>query len=198
MEPALNACKKMLPVTSNNVSGTNVSGPLVASPLMSDEIWLAGKGPSLDSYNWSLANEYRIGINETAYVIPNCWGAIAIDYRVLDKYKGMNHKTLPANILVFRKDCHIRYIFPNMYIWSKGREVQFLYGTAAIAIQLFHYLGAKTIHLVGFDSFKGDSRYASSITAIKGEGLNRDKYKRVNEQLTKIIELRKVKVVLEC
>lgn len=183
-------------VTGNNVAGNNVTSNNVASPLK--EIWLAGKGPSLDSYDWSQANQYRIGINETAFIVPNCWGAIAIDYRVLDKYKGVTYKALPKELLVFRKDCHTRYVFPNMYVWSKGKEVKFLYGTAAIAIQLFHYLGAEIIHLVGFDSFKGDARYAHSIQLIKGEGLNRDRYKRVNEQLTKIIDLTKVKVIVEC
>ena len=56
-----------------------------------EDVWLAGKGPSLDSYDWNKAGICRIGINETAFVIPKCFGAFGIDYNVLDKYKKVTN-----------------------------------------------------------------------------------------------------------
>ena len=65
----------------------NETGSIMVNHLKNKEVWLVGKGPSLDSYDWSKAGPYRICINETAFVVPEPWGAIAIDYTVLEKYK---------------------------------------------------------------------------------------------------------------
>ena len=51
-----------------------------------NECWLAGKGISLDHYDWSKAGPCRVGINETAFTVPNVFAAFAYDHNILNKY----------------------------------------------------------------------------------------------------------------
>ena len=153
------------------------------------EIWLAGKGTSLDKYDWSQAGDCRIGINETAFLVPKCTGAIAVDFNVLKKYRK-----LPPEMLVYRKSTHVKYQYPNMYIWTKGVEAHNLHATAPIAIQLFNYLGAQIIHFVGFDSYseqtnkhKARPDFADCIKKISGEGINMNNYRKINLVMSKLI-----------
>lgn len=149
-----------------------------------EEIWIAGKGPSLDSYDWSKAGWCRIGINEAALVVPECYGAIALDYAVQRRYL----KELDSRILVFRKSTHTNYNYPNMYIWKLGREVGHVFATAPTATQIFAYLGAKVIHYVGFDSITTRRNDCSNkVDSIKGRGENSDGYVAINKELKRII-----------
>jgi hypothetical protein len=148
-----------------------------------EEVWLIGKGPSIDFYDWSKAG-WKCGINEAALIFK-CDAAIAYDYHVLDKYKT----SLPAETMVLRKSTHRNYSFANEYIWTKRKEVFDLTATAPIAIQILHYLGAKTIHFIGFDSMTiPNAGYANSISAEKHAGTNNDDFKRINNIITKLIE----------
>ena len=151
--------------------------------LLPEEIWLAGKGPSLDTYDWSKANEYRIGINETVYVIPECWGAIALDNRVFIKYK----QNLNKNITVFVKDTKA-YKFKKSIIWKRNKIIKNIFSTAVAAVQIFYYYGARKIHFVGFDSLSDMGGYAKCIKNIKGEGTNKDNYKTINRRLLQRIK----------
>lgn len=150
---------------------------------LGSEIWIAGKGASFDSYDWSVANQYRIGINETAFLIPDCWGAIALDFRVLQKY--MNE--LDKNILVFLKHTQFKASFPKQFVWSPVDCKAIVFGTANAALCLFYWLGARKIHLVGFDSISGDAGYARRIIDINAKGTNRDKYRKINKRLVEWI-----------
>jgi len=58
-----------------------------------------------------------------------------------------------------------------------------LFATAPIAIQLFHYLGARTFHMVGFDSIDQDTKYAKTIKDMNAEGTVRDGYASINKKL---------------
>jgi len=161
--------------------------------ILPEEIWVAGKGASFETYNWRKAGTHRIGINETAFLIPKCWGAIAIDYKVLDKYL----EQLNPSITLFRKIRHDKYRFPNMYLWTPQIEATNLHATATIGLQIFHYLGARKMHLVGFDSVDGEGSYAKSITDIGAEGDNKHGYKDVNVHLLKTIERLNIEAVWE-
>jgi len=144
------------------------------------EIWLVGKGPSMDTYDWSKAGYCRIGINEAALIIPHCWAAVAGDYRVLDKYK----ESLDPKIIVFRKDKHTMYEFENMVLWSMVTHVKTYFATAPMAIQMFSSFGAKIFHFVGFDSIDNSTtEYADSIKSIKAEGLNHDGFVEINKHI---------------
>jgi hypothetical protein len=164
---------------------------------ITDEIWLAGKGPSLDTFDWSKAGKYRVGINEAAYFVPDCWGAIALDERVLDKYMGKcvpsrhltyDHEPLPPHIIVFKKPSAARYNFPNDYTWQKHVQVQTCYSTATVAIELFHSFGVKKINFIGFDSWDGVGNYSDKIIEFKGRGSNSDCFKGINQQIAKVLK----------
>lgn len=151
------------------------------------DCWLAGKGPSLDSYDWSKANKYRYCINETVFVVPEPFAAIALDYSVLDKYRDAKLQTL-----VLRKNIHYMYTFTCMRIWSKGIEATNLYSTAVLAVQLLKHYGHKRIHFVGFDSVTLNEKppnleSAGSIQKIGAIGIV-GKYPAINVELHKIIE----------
>lgn len=141
-----------------------------------NEVWMFGKGPSLDYVDWSKIGPCRIGLNEVAFVVPDCWGAFATDYPVLDKFK----ESLSHDVCVFRKNTHNQYIFPKMFtyscIWVKSWQ-----GIGNIATQVLHALGARTFHYIGFDSLiKRDTGYAQVIKNINGEGENTNDYKDIN------------------
>lgn len=152
--------------------------------LDSTEVWIAGKGPSLDTYDWGGAGKYRVGINEAAFIVPNCWAAIAVDYPVLNKYKNLS-----TSILIFQKVTHRSYSFPNpKYLWQSGREViEMQGGTSCKALQICWYLGFRIFNMVGFDSLRNNGGYAQCIKAINGEGSNRDCFKTINRTLMRIV-----------
>jgi hypothetical protein len=157
------------------------------------EIWLAGKGPSLETFDWSKAGKYRVGINEVAYLIPDCWGAICVDGRIYRRYQ---YDPLPEGVIVFRRnDRKINY--PKMYIWKLGTEVRHPGATAMTAIQLFHYLGARIFHFVGFDSMSNIPGYANSILNIKGKGTSQDNYAGINKRIRQIIAEFKIECIWE-
>lgn len=160
-----------------------------------EEIWLAGKGPSLDIFDWSKAGPCRIGINETAFVIPRCWGAIAKDYHIIEKYLEHGMK----DIYVFIKDTWPEqyHKFPKIINWSRPKHATILFGTSVTSVQVFHSFGAKIFHFVGFDSIDKIEGYASQIKAVDGEGKNQDNYVEINKRLLQVIELRKVTPIWE-
>ena len=143
------------------------------------EIWLAGKGPSLDTFDWSKAGPMRIGINEVAFLIPKCWGAIAYDQHIHTKYI----LDLDPNVVVFRRMRDIQYTFPKMYLWNKEVRARYNLTTLNVALELFYFLGCRLLHLVGCDSWTGDASYAESIKNIQAEGDNPVQYKDVNDRL---------------
>ena len=49
-----------------------------------ETVCIVGKGPSLDGFDWAGMPDFRIGVNESALVVPNCTVCIALDKRVLD------------------------------------------------------------------------------------------------------------------
>ena len=145
------------------------------------EVWLAGKGPSLDTYNWNKAGSFRVGINEAAFIIPSCWGAIAIDYCVLDKYRD---RPIDPSITVYRKTTHkhSNYDFSKMILWD---AVENMHSTAVIAIQLLYQLNdTRIFHMVGFDSIDDSgSVYALSIEKNNDKGINSDRFVEINKKL---------------
>ena len=143
-----------------------------------NEVWVLGKGPSLDRYDHSKRG-YTIGINETAY-LKNTDAAIAIDYPILHKYLD-NLKQ--DNILVLRKITHRTYIFKHMWLFEYNTHapyVSYRTGTASILTQLLGYIGVKKIHYVGFDAIDGTGGYSGSILRNDAKGCNTDGYRLIS------------------
>ena len=122
--------------------------PLLSVPEMRqipETITLAGKGPSLDCVDWSRLPEFRVAVNEAAYVVPDCTVATAIDSVVLAKYAAVLPKVkyylLPKGSKAFK-------FFNTLYYDEKNM------GTAASALSVLAELGARNISLVGFDGVK--------------------------------------------
>ena len=147
------------------------------------EVWLVGKGPSIQGYDWQDTEHPRVCINETVFVVPSPDAAIAIDYDVLDKYKEAKLK-----VLVYKKNTHQQYTFANEYVYFFKDITISRHATAPIAIELLYNLGARIIHFVGFDSMDGETDYAASIVAMKAQGKNKDGYKRINIEIMKVID----------
>lgn len=127
-----------------------------------EEIWLAGKGPTLDSFDWNLASEWRFAINHAAYIVPNCMGVFAIDYEV---YDILIAKPIP-DIIVIKKFSHTHYSFPKEFSWTREMGPPMGTVTSPIAIYVLSYLGAKKINLVGFDAIKGNLDRAECIKPL--------------------------------
>ena len=145
------------------------------------ELWLGGKGPSLDKYDWSKAGSFRVGINETAFIIPDCYGAIANDLPILKKFKE-----LPDNVVIYKRDGEKRIEFKNEILWKRPPS---MFSTAIAAVLIFYGFGVRIIHFVGFDSVDDSmSKYAGSIKKIKGEGSNTDGYVAINKRLLSVID----------
>lgn len=120
--------------------------------------YLAGKGPSLLTYDWSQANFYRFGLNEAAYHVPECLAAIASDRLALDDYA----KNLPEHITVYRP-----ILTKGVYHFKKNRYYDIeKKPTAVRALIIFKQLGFTNVHMIGFDSRFGDHSYADIPTLL--------------------------------
>jgi hypothetical protein len=157
-----------------------------------EEIWLAGKGPSLDTYDWTKANDYRVGINEAALIIPKCWGAVSLDPRVLRRLE----KELDSNVIVFVHDGTGPYNFKNIFYWNWSPTIVHCAGTLPLAIQIFAEQNVRVVHCVGCDSLNGDTKYAESITKINAEG-HPSGYKKINEQMKDLLNSLNIEIVWE-
>lgn len=151
---------------------------------LNTEVWVAGKGPSLDIFPWHKAGQI-IGINETAFIIPNCWGAAAIDYSVLKKYT----KELNDDIVVINRIAQPMVYFKNQITWKVGREAKKLEGgTANMLVYVLAYHNVEKIHFVGFDSVDGNMNYSKRIVRMDAFSMNTDKYVGINEHLFKSLQ----------
>ena len=162
-----------------------------------NEVWLVGKGPSLDTYDWSKASWCRVAINEAAFIVPQCWGAFAVDTQVLNKFAD-------SDIIIFKRYEQRKYVFKKMYNYVKRIEAQSYHATAPIAVQVLHYLGANIIHFVGFDSFdelhlkrKRIPDFAQLIEDISAKGTNKDNYKSINKSLKRLIQQLNITAIWE-
>lgn len=156
------------------------------------EIWLAGKGVSLFTYDWSKAGQYRIGINHAACYVPKCYGAFALDYEALDYYK----KYLDPTVVVYRKRSHIDYTFKNMVLWDKTIAPN-IFATAVAAVQVFYSYGCRIMHMVGFDSIDGDISRPKEFVKICGDGKVQH-YHNINRVLLEVINnLPDLKIIWE-
>lgn len=110
-------------------------------------VWIGGKGPSLLTYDWSEAGEWRVGINEAVQHIPGCKWGCAVDRQPLELYNtlALTHViTSERKRFPFRSDL-------TVIGWDKAYQSS---GPAAIETCL--RLGAKEVTLVGFDSLFGN------------------------------------------
>lgn len=156
------------------------------------EVWLAGKGPSLTTYNWNKAGEYRFGINHSFKLIPDCLGTFTADPPAIKEMERIGHDD---KIIFLSRRFKKDYDFKYVYGYSKGREVFRIGATASMAIQILKYLGAEKIHFVGFDSFKGNfSRCKDIIPYVEGKP-NLQSYKLYIPTIKQIIQECEIKAV---
>lgn len=117
------------------------------------EVWIGGKGPSIDTYDWSKAGKIRIGLNEAALIIPDCTDVIAKDYNVWKVLK----KNLKSGIYVWVEEgikLKDYTEWPNnpIFRWKTGVHAKEGYETCPSCISICGYFGVEIIHFVGCDS----------------------------------------------
>lgn len=162
-----------------------------------EKVWIAGKGPSLDLFDWSKSDWCRIGINEAAFIIPNCWAGFAKDFQIVEKYLQY---PIDPNILVFVKDTWPQKYtkFKKKFIWNRPKHADILFGTSTTCLQVLYNLGAREFHLIGFDSIdKKESTYSKQISKIGGAGQNQDGYEQINQRLFEVIKKLNLNVIWE-
>lgn len=176
----------------NDIVTPEILGP--ATFKVPEEIWLAGKGPSLDTYDWTQANKWRFAINETAFVVPECMGAYAIDTPVLKKFLELDD-----DIIIFRKRTQLHFEYARMFLWMYEQcSVKIRIASAPTFIQILYFLGARKIHFVGFDSMTtGTGEQAQCIKDINGQGKCSDGYQMINTHIKKILDIKNIEAVWE-
>ena len=152
------------------------------------EVWLAGKGPSLDDYDWSQANQYRFAINEAHELVPDCIGVFACDHPILNKL-------LNLPICVFVNKIHVPpFHFPIMFEWEHNVHAKDIHATLLVAVQVLHWMGIRRIHLIGCDSLTGEYKYSPLVA----KGTNNDNFHSINTRLKKIMgRLTDLEIILE-
>lgn len=123
------------------------------------EVWLIGKGPSLDTIDWSTVGKYRIAINEAAFHIPDLWAAAAWDLAILNIYV---ERKLPPDTLIIQAEHTNGPVFKNRIVMNRTDRVVAM-STAAMVVQLLEYCHVERLHLLAFDSLRGDCGYAGSL-----------------------------------
>ncbi len=122
------------------------------------EVWLFGKGPSLDTVNWDEVGDFRIGINHAAYRIPNLDMVFANDGPMQEEiYESiMAEYWSPYNIIFASRSRRIDFPYHLVHT-AEGR------GTAGYAVSVLIDLGVKSFHFVGFDAFFEKFGYAKDL-----------------------------------
>lgn len=148
---------------------------------MQEEVWIVGKGPSLNWYNWGNAGEIRVGLNEAALLVPRCTHAFAVDEKVLQRLMHeLPHQTVM--LIEHRK----RTVYANYFKFNRPQHFKYSGGTILVALQVLSYFGVKVAHFVGCDSItkrEQDKGYSKGILGIDGQGTNNDMYRTINEKV---------------
>ncbi len=122
------------------------------------EVWLFGKGPSLDTVNWDEVGEFRVGINHAAYRVPNLDMMFANDGPMQEElFDSMRAGYWsPYNVVFVSRARKID--FPcHLVHTAEGR------GTAGYAVSVLIDLGVKSFHFVGFDAYFDKFGYAKDL-----------------------------------
>lgn len=144
------------------------------------EIWIFGKGPSFDGFDFSTAGQFRIGINDAVYHIPDVFVACGTDQHILQMYSN----GLPNSVryTMLPNTCGMYFNRPVIR-WDSDAGLN----TGPAAIQTAIRRGTRILNLVGFDSLFGDWRYAKSITTSHNAGLSKSVYELSITQTRQIL-----------
>jgi hypothetical protein len=138
------------------------------------EVWIAGKGPSLDRFDWTVAGWCRIGVNEAAYIVPNCLAASGTDNCILEMYRAK-----PPNVQFYMVPSTVNYIrFQKVMTWDSEKG----YGSGPATVLTCIRKGAKIIHLIGFDALKGINSYAKCLN-LKQPGIAKNVFDATRQNL---------------
>ena len=160
---------------------------------LEQEVWVAGKGPSFDYYPWHKVGQV-IGINETALLIPNCWGAAATEYSVLKYYT----RHLDDNVYVINQKANPMVFFKRQVIWEPGKQVRKVKGgTVNLLVEVLGYYGVKKIHFVGFDSLDRDFSFSRQIAKLQVFQSDVRNYEEIMECLLETLEYTGIEPVWE-
>lgn len=153
--------------------------------------YLAGKGPSLDTFHWDGLYPI-IAINEVTLVLQGiCHYGCALDKPVISKLGALDTP------IIIRKT--LKHLVKNPITWDsdpRGADVQISDRscTACVALGFLKHLGYDEVLFVGFDSYKNPNNYyAPSITRINGQGTNSCKYVNINNHILKCLDALKIK-----
>ena len=163
--------------------------------VVEEEVWVAGKGPSLDTYNWGNSNGCNFGLNEAAFLVPHCVGAFAVDTKILEKFT--RQLALPTIVFIEHRK---RFTYEKYFKFNRPKHFAFSGGVILVATQVLSYFGVKVIHFVGCDSItqrQEDRGYAKGIRKIKGQGTNNDFFKVINTRLVENLDKMGLEVVWE-
>lgn len=110
-------------------------------------VYIAGKGPSFSSFDWSNVDGIRVGVNQAAFKIPDCDYATGADRSMM-----VTFRTLPTNITIIRR--------VGNKMWRpvhKSVEGPLSDTSGGMAVKYFAKLGHTEFHLIGFDAMRGGS-----------------------------------------
>lgn len=108
--------------------------------------WVFGKGPSLSGFDFKHAGKLRCAINDTIAHIPDCLYGFSNDPtdRWADVYRVGHTVFQPFRALsVFTP--------PSCTVVGFGEELTQRRGTLGSALQILHFMGVRSVHLVGID-----------------------------------------------
>lgn len=161
---------------------------------MSKDVWIFGKGPSIDIYDFSKAGPFRVGINDAALIVPKLWAASSSSLGQLERFS----KLLNEDILV---------LYPKIYEGKVGPfKVQYMWGDEGIftnassinTVELMWHFGFRTMHMVGFDSYSGNSDYGKSIWKVsKSEPDTLKSYESIIVRLIQVAEKKGIELIWE-
>lgn len=125
--------------------------------------YIVGKGPSLDSFDWSKIepNCPIIGINE-AYLVLKAQRLSNPIYFVQADCPYKKYVTSEDVKFVTQKAARFYHDQENLNVIESSVWPIFL--TSTYAIKLLNYFGCTKINLIAFDSFKGIEGYTTSLT----------------------------------
>lgn len=177
---------------AERASQENILSQLPRRDDLPTEVWVAGKGRSIDKFNWGEAG-YVIGLNETALVIDDCDCALAKDYSALNNYKRYLH---PGTLVLLKKSLSDKYKFHKQLVWDTNEIIQSYYSIITVGLEVLYWFGVDTIHMVGFDSVDGDLERSPSVMAFV-DGGDVKTYNRINPVLMQVIDRLPINIIWE-
>lgn len=161
---------------------------------MGRDIWITGKGPSLDRYDWTQAGYPRLAVNEAALLVEGC-AAVCKDTRMVRIYE----RILPTQIPVYTKNFSTLRRLRNHRQFPMGPVLcRYPYvNSISMCCIIGRHFGYNRLHIIGCDMIDGIPGYAECAKQVAVSHFRQDNYQHMNMLMLNLLSNLDVEIIWE-